>query len=146
MAKSQHQFFPSVSWYLIYCGSGSGFVSSSGSRLILHSFSITKNLYKIRLFSMLEAALFPKKLASNFFFLLLNYILCWIRVQIPVSVKSRNRNALLFRFRWGKKLRFRFHNTASCSGYLVQKPSPLLVVPISSRVCCRAGSWCTRGG
>jgi hypothetical protein len=58
--------------------SGSG--SSSGSRLIQHSFSNKKKFVQNLVFSMLEAALFPRNLASTVIldFLLLQYILCSI--------------------------------------------------------------------
>ncbi len=43
---------------------------------------------------MLEAALFPRKLASNFFFIfrLFYYILYWIQIQIRFRNRIRNRN------------------------------------------------------
>jgi hypothetical protein len=65
---------------------------------------------------MLEAALFPRKLASPFFLYFCRYyIFCWIRVQI--RFRNGNRNDLRVRFCQGKKLwsrfRLRFYNTVT---------------------------------
>jgi len=51
---------------MICCGSGSDLGSGSGSRHYLAQFSNNKKLVQNLAFSMSQAALFPRKLASHF--------------------------------------------------------------------------------
>ncbi len=87
-------------------GFDSGSSSNSGSRQYLAVFSIKKLA-----FSTLEAALFPRNLASHFWFL--TFLFC-----IPFYIGSGSKSGpeseskcIRFRFRSARKLRFRFHNT-----------------------------------
>ncbi len=54
-----------------------GSVYGFGSRQYLAQFFNNKKCVQNLAFSMLEAALFPRKLASHFFILFFYYILCW---------------------------------------------------------------------
>ncbi len=75
---------------------GSGLGSCSGSRQYLALFFNTKVCTNLA-FSILELALFPRNLASRFYFIFWPFysVLCWIRIR----VRFGNRNAFRFRFR-----------------------------------------------
>ncbi len=84
---------------------------------------------------MKSLAFFPKKVVIIFYFFktffTINSISCSMRIQI--WNKIRNQNASQFRFRWGKKLRFRFrlpfHNTAYSINQKGLQPPPVLQLP-----------------
>ncbi len=72
---------------MIYCGSSSGSdfgkvtFGGSGSRQYLAQFFNKKKLVQNLAFSMSVAALFPRKLASGFFYYFY-FILCFIQIKI----------------------------------------------------------------
>ncbi len=68
---------------MIYCGSG----SISRDRLILAQFVNDKKFVQNLAFSMIEAALFPRQLASNFW--LLTFVLHFMLDPGPNSVREQ---------------------------------------------------------